>query len=70
MVTRANMKDLSITAQMDPNLADIQSTSMTEVKIHPSATGGWIYEVWIENRPVVVGWCETREKAEGEAALI
>jgi hypothetical protein len=43
---------------------------MTEVKIHPSATGGWIYEVWIADRPVVVGWCETRERAEQAAALV
>ena len=44
---------------------------MTEIRIRPSDTGGgWIYEVWIEHRPVVVGWCETRAKAEEEAALV
>jgi hypothetical protein len=48
----------------------MQREPMTEVKIRPSATGGWIYEVWIENRPVVIGWCRTREKAEDEAALV
>jgi hypothetical protein len=42
---------------------------MTEVRVRPS-DGGWIYEVWIEDRPVVVGWCETRAKAEEEAALV
>jgi hypothetical protein len=48
----------------------MQREPTTEVKIHPSATGGWIYEVWIENRPVIIGWCKTREKAEDEAALV
>lgn len=43
---------------------------MTEVKVRPSEEGGWIYEVWIEHRPVVIGWCETRAKAEEEAALV
>jgi hypothetical protein len=47
----------------------MQREPVIEVKIRPS-TGGWIYEVWIENRPVVIGWCKTREKAEDEAALV
>jgi hypothetical protein len=29
-----------------------------------------MYEVWIAARPVVVGWCRTREAAEQEASLV
>jgi hypothetical protein len=41
-----------------------------KVNIYPVKTGGWMYEVWIESRPVVVGWCHTREAAEHEASLV
>jgi hypothetical protein len=70
MVSQANMRVLQTTVVTDPNRADMQPEPLTEVKIRPSASGGWIYEVWIQNRPVVIGWCKTREKAEGEAALV
>lgn len=40
-----------------------------DVNVYPSATGGWLYEVWVAQRPVVVGWCQTREAAEREARL-
>jgi len=39
------------------------------IKIYPSERGGWIYEVWIAGRPVVVGWCRTKEAAQYEATL-
>ena len=41
---------------------------MKDVNIYP-ASGGWMYEVWIAARLVVIGWCRTREAAESEAAL-
>jgi hypothetical protein len=37
-------------------------------RLYP-AQDGWIYEVWIASRPVVVGWCHTQEAALQEAAL-
>jgi hypothetical protein len=42
---------------------------MTDVNVYPSQTGGWIYEVWVAARLVVIGWCHTREAAELEASL-
>ena len=42
---------------------------MKDVSVYPAQTGGWIYEVWIAARPVVIGWCHTREAAEYEASL-
>ena len=42
---------------------------MKDVNVYPGQSGGWIYEVWIAARLVVVGWCRTREAAESEAAL-
>ena len=42
---------------------------MKGVKLYPGISGGWIYEVWIAARPVVIGWCRTKEAAEHEAAL-
>ena len=39
------------------------------VNVYPSQSGGWIYEVWIESRAVVIGCCRTREAAEHEASL-
>jgi hypothetical protein len=41
-----------------------------DVNIYPVKTGGWMYEVWIQSRAVVVGWCHTREAAEHEASLV
>jgi hypothetical protein len=40
-----------------------------DVKLYAAESGGWIYEVWIARRPVVIGWCHTREAAETEASL-
>ena len=40
-----------------------------DVKLYAAESGGWIYEVWIARRPVVIGWCHTREAAEAEASL-
>jgi hypothetical protein len=40
-----------------------------QINIYPAESGGWIYEVWISTRAVVIGWCRTREAAEQEAAL-
>lgn len=42
---------------------------MKDVTVYPAISGGWIYEVWIAERPVVVGWCRTREAAEHEASM-
>ena len=39
------------------------------VKLYPAGSGGWIYEVWVGARLVLVGWCRTREAAEEEARL-
>jgi hypothetical protein len=43
---------------------------MTETKIYPAQAGGWMYVVLFGQRPVVVGWCETRQQAEKAAALV
>ena len=43
---------------------------MKDVNIYPIESGGWMYEVWIAARAVVVGWCRTREAAELEASLV
>jgi hypothetical protein len=43
---------------------------MKGVNVYAAQAGGWIYEVWIAKRPVVVGWCHTREEAEQEARLV
>lgn len=42
---------------------------MKDVNVYPSESGGWIYEVWVAARLVVIGRCETREDALHEAAL-
>ena len=42
---------------------------MRDVNVYPAQAGGWIYEVWIAARPVIIGWCQTREAALLEAAL-
>ena len=42
---------------------------MHDVRVYPAQSGGWIYEVWIAARPVVIGWCHTREGAVLEASL-
>ena len=43
---------------------------MNAIKIYPSRTGGWIYEVWIAARLVVIGWSRSREAAEHEALRV
>ncbi|HUP93538.1 MAG TPA: hypothetical protein VM164_01430 [Burkholderiales bacterium] len=43
---------------------------MRDVNVYPAESGGWIYEVWFGQRPVVIGWCQTREAAEQEASLV
>jgi hypothetical protein len=40
------------------------------VKIYPARSGGWIYEVWVAARLIVIGWSRTREAAEHEALLV
>ena len=47
-----------------------EGTAMNAVKIYPSRSGGWIYEVWVAARLVVIGWSRTREAAEQEALLV
>jgi hypothetical protein len=46
-----------------------EGVPVKDINIYPVASGGWMYEVWIEARPVVVGWCHTKEAAEQEASL-
>jgi hypothetical protein len=43
---------------------------MNDVKVYPSHSGGWIYEVWVAARLIVIGWSRTREGAEQEALLV
>ena len=43
---------------------------MKKVSIYKSAADGWIYEVWIAARAIVIGRCLTREAAEAEAARV
>ena len=43
--------------------------AVKEIKVYPAAAGGWIYEIWIAARPVVIGWCAQRETAEQKARL-
>ena len=43
---------------------------MTEVRIYPVEAGGWMYVVLVAKRPVVIGWCKTRQDAEQQAALV
>ena len=40
-----------------------EGVTVNDVRIYPAQSGGWIYEVWIAARPVVIGWCHTREGA-------
>jgi hypothetical protein len=42
---------------------------VNSVHVYPEASGGWIFEVRVAARAVVVGWCQTREAAEQAAAL-
>ena len=42
---------------------------MRDVNVYRSQSGGWIYEVWIAARLVIIGCCLTREAAELEAAI-
>ena len=41
---------------------------MNSIRIY-AGREGWFYEVWITSRLVVFGWCQSRERAECEAAL-
>ena len=43
---------------------------MNGVKVYPVESGGWMYEVWVEARLVVIGWSHSREGAEHEALLV
>jgi hypothetical protein len=45
-----------------------KSRKMKTIHIYQSAAG-WIYEIWFDGRPLVVGCSKTREKAEFEAAI-
>ena len=42
---------------------------MNGINIYPSRSGGWIYEVWVAARLVVMGCCRTREAAVQAASL-
>ena len=43
---------------------------MKHINVYKSAAGGWIYEVWVAARAIVIGYCLTREAAEAEARLV
>ena len=45
-------------------------SDMKHVNIYPAPSGGWIYEVWVAARAVVIGCCGTREAAEHEASIV
>ena len=42
---------------------------MKTINVYPASAGGWMYEVRIAARPVVIGWCRTREAAVHQAEL-
>ena len=42
---------------------------MNNVHVYPAPSGGWMYEVWVAARPVVIGWCATRQAAEDQGRL-
>ena len=42
---------------------------MKEIKIYPARDSGWMYEVWVAARALVIGHCRTREAAEEQARL-
>ena len=41
---------------------------MRQINVYP-AEAGWFWELWIDARVVLVGWCETRERAELNARM-
>ena len=41
---------------------------MRRINVYP-ARSGWVWELWIGARIVLLGWCETRERAEVKARL-
>jgi hypothetical protein len=49
------------------NAADARAGN--SVSIYPAAGGGWIYEVWMDAKPTIVGCCATRASAEREASI-
>ena len=58
----------------DGGMGDGQGGSAFEcgsrsVKIYAADRGGWIYEVWLQNRVIVVGWTAERDLASRKAAL-
>ena len=57
-----------ITGPVRDRLIEVEGL-VKDVKLYAAESGGWIYEVWIARRPVVIGWCHTREVAEAEASL-
>ena len=42
---------------------------MRQIRVYPAMDSGWIYEVWIAARAIVIGHCATREAAEEQARL-
>ena len=41
---------------------------MRKTNIYPSQRG-WLWEVWIDARLVIIGWSLTRERAELQARM-
>ena len=41
---------------------------MRETRVYPSELG-WLWQVWIDARLVVIGWARTRERAELQAKM-
>ena len=40
---------------------------MHTIRIYPGRSG-WFYEVWIASRLVILGWAQSRERAERYAS--
>lgn len=65
----AHNKSYTTAQAVGRRLAMTTRAEARKLKIYPAQAGGWIYEVWIAARPVVIGWCHTREAALHEATL-
>lgn len=70
--TRAHKKKPQAeTALEETRMAERTQTEVYRrmFRLYPAEGGGWIYEVWIASRPVVIGWCHTQAAALQEASL-
>jgi hypothetical protein len=70
MAVSVNISAACIAAHLPDHVTIRGALRMKAINVYPAQSGGWIYEVWIAKRPVVVGWCHTRLAAEQQASLI